>query len=50
MHTEPVKARVFDVTPVRENSQLHKPKHLVTGVLRESRGEEDSGTDGGEER
>lgn len=38
MHTEAVNARVFDMTPVTENPQLHVTVHHVTRVLQEGRG------------
>lgn len=41
MHTEAVNTCIFDVTPVSEDTQLHKSINLVTGVLREKvRGKE----------
>lgn len=33
VYTEAIKTGVFHVTPVGENTQLHKSIHLVTGVL-----------------
>lgn len=35
MHTEAVKTRVFHMTPVSEDTQLHKSIHHVTGALHE---------------
>lgn len=35
MHTEAVKTRVFHVTPVSEDTQLHTSIHLIAGVLHE---------------
>lgn len=33
MHTEAVKTRIFDVTPVAENSQLHKSVNHIAWIL-----------------
>lgn len=38
MHTEAVKTRVFHVTPVSEDTQLHTSIHLIAGVLHEREG------------
>lgn len=41
MHTEAVKTRIFHMTPVSEDAQLHKSIHHVTGVLRGEGGTEE---------
>lgn len=33
MHSEPIKTRIFSMSPIRENSQFHYLEYIVTVLL-----------------